>query len=91
VSLGNIDGWQLMGTVAALSFTVGFVDQLRITYKTKNVDGLSFLQWAVFASASSMFTAYYVHLDQWMMVAVSVFGTCCCLAILAMMMRFRST
>lgn len=91
MSFEGIDGWQMMGTMAALSFTVGFVDQLRITYKTKNVDGLSFLQWAVFAAASGMFTAYYVHLDQWMMVAVSIFGTLCCLAILAMIMRFRSS
>ncbi len=87
----NIDAWQMMGTVAALSFTVGFVDQLRLTYKTKNVDGLSLLQWAVFAAASGMFAAYYVHLEQWMMVAVSIFGTCCCLAIFAMIMRFRKS
>jgi len=91
VSFEGIDGWQMMGTMAALSFTVGFVDQLRITYKTQNVDGLSLLQWAVFAASSGMFTAYYVHLDQWMMVAVSIFGTLCCLAILAMIMRFRSS
>jgi len=89
VIFGNIDGWQMMGSLAALAFTVGFLDQLRMTYKTRNVDGLSLLQWLVFATASAMFTAYYVHLEQWMMVVVSVFGTLCCLAILAMIMRFR--
>jgi len=89
VNIGDIDGWQMMGSLAALAFTVGFLDQLRMTYKTRNVDGLSLLQWLVFAAASAMFTAYYVHLEQWMMVVVSVFGTLCCLAILAMIMRFR--
>ncbi|MDQ6969439.1 MAG: PQ-loop domain-containing transporter [Mariprofundus sp.] len=87
----NIDAWQMMGSLAALAFTVGFLDQLRMTYKTRNVDGLSFFQWLVFSLASAMFTAYYVHLDQWLMVGVSVFGTLCCLAILAMIMRFRES
>jgi len=85
----NIDIWQMMGSVAALAFTIGFIDQLRLTYKTRNVDGLSLMQWMVFAAASTIFTAYYVHLDQWMMVTVSVFGTLCCLLIVLMIFRFR--
>jgi len=89
--MGEIDAWQMMGSVAALSFTVGFLDQLRLTYTTRNVDGLSLFQWFVFTSASAMFTAYYVHLDQWLMVGVSILGTLCCLAIVAMIMRFRES
>jgi len=85
----NIDTWQMMGSVAALAFTLGFLDQLRMTWKTRDVDGLSRLQWIVFAAASAMFAAYYSHLEQWLMVAVSVFGTLCCLAILAMIFKFR--
>lgn len=85
----NIDVWQMMGSLAALAFTVGFVDQLRVTFRTRNVEGLSLFQWLVFASASATFTAYYTHLEQWLMVAVSVFGTSCCLAIIAMIFRFR--
>ncbi len=81
----------MMGSLAAFAFTVGFLDQIRMTYKTRNVEGLSLLQWLVFAAASAMFTAYYVHLEQWLMVAVSVFGTLCCLTILAMMIRFKKT
>ena len=78
-----------MGSIAALAFTVGFVDQLRMTFKTRDVDGLSLLQWIVFAIASAIFTAYYSHLDQWMMVAVSVFGTLCCLTIVGMIFKYR--
>ncbi|MFQ5344784.1 MAG: hypothetical protein ACE5DZ_02355 [Mariprofundus sp.] len=84
----NIDAWQMMGSLAAMAFTLGFLDQLRMTCKTHNVDGLSRLQWMVFATASAMFSAYYVHLNQWLMVAVSVFGTFCCLAMLAMILKF---
>ena len=79
----------MMGSLAALAFTLGFLGQLRITFKTRNVDGLSLLQWVVFAAASATFTGYYAHLDQWMMVAVSVFGTLCCLTIMAMIFRYR--
>jgi len=89
VGAHSLDIWQLLGTLAAASFTVGFVDQLRLTYKTRNVDGLSLMQWIVFATASAIFAAYYAHLDQWMMVTVSVFGTLCCLLIVLMILRFR--
>jgi len=85
----DIDGWQMMGSLAAFSFTLGFIDQLRITWKTRNVDGLSLVQWIVFATASGMFTAYYTHLEQWLMVSFSLFGTLCCLLIITMIFRFR--
>jgi len=84
-----MDLWQMMGSAAALAFSVGFVDQLRMTWKTHNVDGLSLLQWVVFAAASAMFVAYYIHLNQWMMVAVSIFGTSCCLMIIALIFKYR--
>jgi len=79
----------MMASMAALAFTLGFLGQLRMTFKTRNVEGLSLLQWAVFTAASATFAGYYAHLDQWMMVAVSVFGTICCLTILGMILRYR--
>ncbi|MDX8405130.1 MAG: PQ-loop domain-containing transporter [Mariprofundus sp.] len=85
----DIDLWQMMGSVAALAFSVSFVDQLRITCKTRNVEGISLFQWMVFAAASGMFTAYYIHLNQWLMVAVSLFGTSCCLIIIALIFKYR--
>ena len=84
-----IDIWQMMGALAAASFTVGFVDQLRVTIKTRNVDGLSLLQWAIFTTASAIFAVYYIHLDQWIMVTVSTFGTGCCLIQSVMVLRYR--
>ena len=84
-----MDYWQLCGTIASIAFTVGFVDQLRATYQTRNVEGLSLLQWLVFTLASSMFAAYYVHLEQWMMVSVSVFGSAVCLLIVLMVFKYR--
>jgi MtN3 and saliva related transmembrane protein len=83
-----IDIWQLLGSLAALAFTVGFVDQLRMTIKTRDVDGISMMQWVVFTAASAIF-AYYLHLNQWVMAAVSLFGTLCCLLMLVMIFRYR--
>jgi len=85
----SIDLWQVIGSIAATAFTLGFVDQLRMTLKTRDMDGLSLIQWCVFAAASGIFTAYYGHLDQWMMFSVSVFGTICCLSIVGMIFMFR--
>jgi len=85
----NIDAWQMIGSMAALAFSLGFLDQLRMTFKTRNVEGLSLLQWLVFAAASGVFTAYYSHLDQWLMVSVSVFGAFCCLIMLGLIFRYR--
>jgi len=85
----DIDVWQVMGSLAAAFFSLGFVDQLRVTLKIKDVDGLSLIQWLLFSLASATFTAYYGHLDQWLMFTVSVFGTSCCLAIVVLIFRFR--
>ncbi|MDX8388579.1 MAG: hypothetical protein R8M46_08655 [Ghiorsea sp.] len=85
----GIDIWQVVGSTAAIIFSVGFVDQLRLTLKTRDVDGLSILQWSIFALASGMFAAYYAHLEQWMMVLVSVFGTTCCLLIVGLIIRYK--
>ena len=86
----EIDYWQLLGSMAALAFIVGFVGQLRMTLKTRNVDGLSLLQWIVFAAASGSFTAYYTHLEQWLMVGVSVFGTSCCVVMVCLIISIRN-
>jgi len=85
----SIDAWQLMGSVAAMAFTLGFMDQLRVTFRTRNVDGLSRLQWCVFAAASAIFAAFYAHLEQWLMVSISVLGTLCCLTILTLIFKYH--
>lgn len=84
-----IDYWQILASVAGGAFTFGFLDQIRITYKTRNVHGLSMMQWSIFFAASAIFTAYYMHLEQWMMVGISIFGTLCCLSIIMMIFKFR--
>ena len=85
-----MDYWQFFSTIAALFFTLGFIDQCRMTYKTRSVEGLSLLQWVAFTAASAIFVGYYAHLHQWAMVVVSILGTFCCLALVVMIVRFDS-
>jgi len=85
----HIDSWQLLASIAGIAFTFGFIDQIRVTYKTRNVHGLSMMQWLVFFAASAIFTAYYVHLEQWLMVVISIFGTFCCLIIISMIVKYK--
>ena len=85
----DLDVWQVMGSLAAISFTVGFAGQVRVTLQTKNVGGLSLLQWLMFLSASVIFTAYYSHLEQWAMVIISMFGTLCCAAMAISILKYR--
>jgi len=85
----NIDAWQMVGSMAALVFTLGFLDQLRITFKKRNVEGLSLLQWVIFSVASTVFASYYAHLDQWLMFSISVFGTISCLLMLGLIFKYR--
>lgn len=85
----DIDVWQMMGSLAAMAFLLGFIDQLRITWTSKNVEGLSLIQWLMFCCASTIFTFYYAHLDQWLMFVVSWFGSICCLLIVLMIVMYR--
>ncbi|MDQ6952470.1 MAG: hypothetical protein Q9M15_02975 [Mariprofundaceae bacterium] len=85
----HIDFWQLLASIAGIAFTFGFIDQIRVTYKTRNVHGLSMMQWLVFFAASAIFTAYYIHLEQWLMVIISMFGTLCCLMIVSMIVKYK--
>ena len=84
-----IDFWQAAAALAGVIYTLGNIHQVRLTLKTRNTDGLSLPQWLLFLGASVVLTAYYAHLDQWMMVSVSVIGTACCATLSLLIIRFR--
>jgi len=86
----EIDFWQTSATLAGITYTTGNIQQLRLTLKTRKTDGLSLPQWLMFFGASVVLTAYYMHLNQWMMVSVSVVGTSCCAALALLIFRFRN-
>jgi len=85
-----IDLWQTAAAISGITYTVGNIHQLRITIKTRKTDGLSLPQWVMFFGASVVLTAYYMHLNQWMMVSVSIVGTACCATLVLLILRFRN-
>jgi len=85
----TIDFWQAAAALAGITYTVGNIHQVRFTLKTQRADGLSLPQWLMFFGASVVLTAYYVHLDQWMMVSVSIIGTACCATLSLLIIRFK--
>jgi len=84
-----IDVWQTAAALAGVIYTLGNIHQVRLTLKTRKTDGLSLPQWLMFLGASIVFTAYYAHLNQWMMVSVSVVGMACCATLSLLIIRFR--
>jgi len=85
-----VDFWQTAAALAGVIYTLGNIHQVRLTLQTRKTDGLSLPQWLMFLGASIVFTAYYGHLDQWMMVSVSVIGIACCATLSLLIIRFRS-
>jgi len=85
-----VDFWQATAALAGIIYTVGNIHQVRLTLKTRKTDGLSLPQWLMFLGASVVLTAYYAHLNQWMMFSVSVIGTACCAMLSMLIVRFRS-
>jgi len=84
------DLWQVMASIAGVAFTLSLIGQCRVTFRTRCVEGLSLAQWVISSVASSMFVAYYAHLEQWIMVTEAVFGTGCCLAVTLMIMTYSN-
>jgi len=85
----SLDIWQYAASTAGMMFNISFVTQIRMTMKTRNVEGLSFSQWAIFALGSGVFVGFYAHLNQWIMANVSLFGMLCCLSMLFMIQKFK--
>jgi len=81
--------WQLAATAAAMLFNASFISQVRITYKNRDVQGLSLSQWLGFAIGTMVFIGFYANLHQWLMVSVSVLGLVCTISMCLMIIRFR--
>lgn len=83
------DVWEALASIAAVAFIIGFIDQIRVILSTRHVDGLSISQWLVFFVAEVIFVFYYAHLNQWLMVAVSVVGVLCCALVSGLIVKYR--
>ena len=79
----------LIGSLAACLTTVSFVPQAWLTFKTRDVSGVSLAMYSVFTVGVALWLAYGVLLGSWPMVIANAITLVLALMILAMKLVYR--
>ena len=79
----------LIGSLAASLTTLSFVPQAWLTFKTRDVSGVSLLMYSVFTVGVALWLAYGVLLRSWPMVVANAITLVLALMILAMKVVYR--
>jgi MtN3 and saliva related transmembrane protein len=78
----------LIGYGAAVLTTLSFVPQAWLTFRTRNVQGISLGMYSVFTLGVGLWLAYGLALGAWPVVAANAVTLALALAILFMKLRF---
>jgi len=81
--------WQTAASLAAIVFNLGYVIQLAKTLKSKDVSGLSILQWIGFSFGSFAYLGFYIDIEQWALSFLALFGLACCMSMVVMIFLFK--
>lgn len=79
----------LVGTLAACLTTLSFLPQAWLTFKTRDVRGVSLGMYSVFAVGVALWLAYGLLLRAWPIVIANAVTLALALAILGMKLRYR--
>ena len=79
----------LIGSLAACLTTVSFVPQAWLTFKTRDVSGVSLAMYSVFTVGVALWLAYGLLLRSWPMVIANAITLALALIILAMKLVYR--
>ena len=79
----------LVGALAACLTTLSFLPQAWLTFKTRDVRGVSLGMYSVFAIGVALWLAYGLLLRAWPIVIANAVTLALALAILAMKLRYR--
>lgn len=79
----------LVGSLAACLTTLSFVPQAWLTFKTRDVRGVSLGMYSVFAVGVALWLAYGLLLRAWPVVIANAVTLVLALAILGMKLRYR--
>jgi MtN3 and saliva related transmembrane protein len=83
-------GWiEWVGYFAACLTTCSFVPQAWLTFRSRDVRGISLGMYSVFASGVALWLAYGLLLRAWPLVIANGVTLALALAILAMKLRYR--
>jgi MtN3 and saliva related transmembrane protein len=80
---------ELIGYCAAFLTTFSFAPQAWLTFRTRDVRGISRGMYSVFAAGVALWLAYGLLLQAWPIVAANAVTLALALAILAMKLRYR--
>ena len=78
----------IIGTVAACLTTASFVPQAWLSFKTRDVSGVSLAMYSVFTVGVAMWLVYGLLLSAWPIVIANTITLALALAILAMKLRY---
>ena len=78
-----------IGYAAATLTTASFVPQAWLTFRTRDVSGISLGMYSVFAVGVALWLAYGLVLGAWPIVVANAITLALALAILVMKLRFR--
>ncbi len=79
----------LIGFAAATLTTVSFVPQAWLTFKTKDVSGISLGMYSVFTVGVALWLVYGLFLQAWPVVIANAVTLALASGILAMKLRYR--
>lgn len=79
----------LIGSLAACLTTLSFVPQAWLTFKTRDVSGVSLGMYSVFTVGVALWLAYGLLLRSWPMVVANAITLVLALMILAMKLVYR--
>ena len=79
----------LVGSAAACLTTASFVPQAWLSFKTRDVSGVSLSMYSVFTVGVTLWLIYGLLLHAWPIVLANAITLVLALAILAMKLRFR--
>ena len=85
----SINITDLVGTLAACLTTLSFMPQAWLTFKTRDVRGVSLGMYSIFAIGVALWLAYGLLLRAWPIVIANAVTLALALAILAMKLRYR--
>lgn len=80
---------ELIGYLAAALTTCSFVPQAWLTFRTRDVSGISLGMYSVFTTGVALWLVYGLLLGAWPIVSANAVTLALALAILVMKLRFR--
>ena len=80
---------ELIGYLAAALTTCSFVPQAWLTFRTRDVSGISLGMYSVFTAGVALWLVYGLLLGAWPVVAANAVTLALAVAILVMKLRFR--